>query len=104
VELLEVREGGAACEDGDEVTVGEVRWRKHSRAVAPRGVCVLCFSLRGCSVCVLTRNPTCRLQQPRRSTLLQELLPGQAHFSLFLFLFLFLSIFSFHFIFSFFLI
>jgi hypothetical protein len=47
VELLEVREGGAACEDGDEVTVGEVRWRKHRRAVAPRAVCVLCFSLRG---------------------------------------------------------
>jgi hypothetical protein len=40
VELLEVREGGAAGEDGDEVAVGELRWRKHPCACggAARGL------------------------------------------------------------------
>ena len=40
VELLEVREGSAAGEDGDEVSMGELRLRKHRRggAGAPRGV------------------------------------------------------------------
>lgn len=38
VELLEVREGGAAGEDGDEVTVGERRRREHPRGGAARDV------------------------------------------------------------------
>jgi hypothetical protein len=37
VELLEVREGGAAGEDGDEVAVGELSWRKHPCGGAARG-------------------------------------------------------------------
>lgn len=49
MELLEVCEGGAAVEGGDEVAVGGERWRRGHRAAAPCGGLDVWFASLGSS-------------------------------------------------------